>query len=169
MSKQEVAQGFMLFELIVCLAIVVIIIGLAAGNLSFLNRHLVATETEKLYAACLYMQRLAMVTGHEQQLLFDQKTQSYVYGATQQKLPAGVTFGFIPGIKGPPSSPFAPIRSAITFPDSKISFYPNGLIQAGTVYLSDQNTTCMYALSCPVSQVSYVRRYRYADGWKANA
>ncbi len=92
MSKSLVASGFMLFELIICLAIVVIIIGLAAGNLSFLNRHLVATETEKLYAACLYMQRLAMVKGKEQELLFDAKAQTYVYGATQQKLPVGGYF-----------------------------------------------------------------------------
>ncbi len=168
MSKSGVVHGFMLFEFMICLGIVVIIIGLAASNLSFLNRYLVATETEKLYATCLYMQRLAMVSGQEQQLIFDVGAQTYVYGATQQKLPVGVTFGFIPGIKGPPSAPLAPIRSAVTFPGSKISFYPNGLIQAGTVYLSDQHATCMYAISCPVSQVSYVRRYRYADGWQSN-
>lgn len=158
----------MLVDLLLCLAILVIIIGLAAGNLSFLNRHLVATETEKLYAACLYMQRMAMASGQEQQILLDQKTQTYVYGATEQKLPVGVIFGFIPGVKGPPSTPLTPIRSAITFPESTILFYPNGLIQPGTVYLTDKDATCMYALSCPVSQVSYVRRYRYADGWHSN-
>jgi len=163
------ASGFVLFELILVLGLLVIIIGLAMVNLSFLNRHLVATETEKLYATCLYMQRCAMVSGQEQQLAFDTQAQTYMYGVTRESLPVGVSFGFIPGVKGPPSSPSTPIHAAVTFTGSKISFYPNGLIQAGTVYLVDDKKQCMYALSCPVSQVSYVRRYHYANGWESCA
>ena len=67
---------------------------------------------------------------------------------------------------GSPGSPTHRIEKAITFPGSKIHFYPTGIISSGTAYLVDKNKQYMYALSNAVSQVSYLRFYRYDGGWK---
>ena len=58
------------------------------------------------------------------------------------------------------------IEKAITFPGYAIHFYPTGIISSGTVYLVDKKKKCMYALSNAVSQVSYLRLYRYDGRWK---
>ena len=85
------------------------------------------------------------------------------------KLPEVIKFGFLLGAKGPPSSPSTPINSGITFKKVednvyKALFYADGKIQAGTVYLIDKDQQFMMALTCPISQVSCIRKYRCDSG-----
>lgn len=85
------------------------------------------------------------------------------------KLPDAVKFGFLQGANGPPSSPGKPILSPITFKDIgsgmfKITFYTDGKVQPGTVYFIDKNKNFMMALTCPISQVSFIRKYKYNQG-----
>jgi len=81
-------------------------------------------------------------------------------------LPAKVFFGFMPGAKGPPASANKLILKSITFTNNRIIFYPTGIISAGTVYLIDQAKQVMYALSNGVSQISFLRTYRYNGSWQ---
>jgi len=76
-----------------------------------------------------------------------------------------IQFGIMPNIKGPPSSAHTLITKPISFKNNTLVCYPSGIISAGTIYMTD-NKQCMYALSCPVGYVSYLRKYRYANGWK---
>ena len=42
-------------------------------------------------------------------------------------------------------------------------FFKDGTVSAGIIYLIDKNKTAMYALSCGISSISYLRRYKYID------
>lgn len=98
-------------------------------------------------------------------MLLDETGNRYHCDGVWYNLPATIRFGFLPESKGPPSTPTRPIRSAITFPGKKVSCFPDGTIQAGTVYLVDDKKSSMYALTSGVSAVSFLRKYRYDGTW----
>lgn len=157
--------GFLLVELAIVLLAFCIVIGFTLSNFSYLNRILIHCELDKLHAAALYASRCAQVSNRECSLIFDVKNNGYTVQKHQEKLAKGVEFGFLQGAKGPPSIPHTPIKSAITYRGSHITFYPSGIMQAGTVYLIDEQKTMMYALSSPVAQYSFMRKYRYDAQW----
>ena len=103
--------------------------------------------------------------GKQETLYCDRNSNSYRYKNSMHILPASVCFGTAPGVKGPPSSPDFVISNPVTFKDSAIIFYPDGVIQAGAIYLTDNRKRCTYALSCAVSKVSYLRKYQYTNRW----
>ncbi len=164
--KKSSNWGFSLIEVMIVLALIALIMALVGANYSFLNRILVRSEVEKLCVICRYLQNGAVVKNTQQALAFDAANNTYAYNNQHHKLSAQVTFGFLPGTKGPPSSPQAAIKNPITFPKGKITFHPDGIISSGTVYLIDSSQQFMYALSSPISQVSYLRKYQYNKGWK---
>jgi len=84
----------------------------------------------------------------------------------EEKLLSGVQFGFIQGAKGPPAHPVSILSKPITFLEESITFHPDGIMQAGTIYLVNAHKTRMYAISNAVSQVSHVRKYRYDGSWR---
>ena len=103
-----------------------------------------------------YLQQRSIATLQPEILTFDEKTNSYTYTGPQNKLICTklgktVKFGFIHGVKGPPSLPTQPITKAITFSHSKekqaATFSPEGKISPGTVYLVDTNKRVMGALT----------------------
>jgi len=162
---KKLAQGFSLIELLIVLAIVAIIMGLAMTNLSFFDRILLRAELNKLQTTCLYAQRYAMTTNKKQILTIDKTNKSYRFNGRIEKLAPSIDFGFIAGTQGPPSSPHHAISSPITFKNETIVFEPNGIIQPGTIYLVDAKKQSMCALSSAVSQVSFLRKYRYDRKW----
>lgn len=162
---KKLIQGFSLVELLIVVAIVAIIVGLTMTNLSFFDRILLRAELNKLHATCVYAQRCAMAVNKKQVITFDKRNKAYTFNGHRQKLARVVDFGVIVGAKGPPSSPNQAIGSPITFKDEQIVFEPNGVIGAGTVYLVDAKKRSMCALSCGISQVSFLRKYRYDNKW----
>ncbi len=158
-------EGFTLIELMVVIALFAFITTLAMANISFLNRFIARTELDHLYMACRYMQHKACATHQEQTITFNLGNNSYSFAGHKHVLPVQIKFGVLPDSKGPPSAPRRAINKPITFKNNTVVCYPTGIIAAGTAYLTD-NKQCMYALSCPVSSVSYIRKYRYANGWK---
>lgn len=85
------------------------------------------------------------------------------------KLTPNITFGFIDKAKGPPSNPIKNIDKSISFDsinndEYKVTFCANGKIKPGTIYLIDKNKNYMVALTCPISQVSYIRKYSFNNG-----
>ncbi len=159
-------HAFSLIETIVTLALVCILATLTLANISFLNRSLIRSEIDKLYTACMYLQRRAQVTNTIQKLSFDCENNTYTVGNQEHQLPSGLMFGSMPGAKGPPSAPRVLIKKPSTFGRSMIEFYPDGIIKSGTIYLVDAKKQVMYALSSAVSQVSFLRKYQYDGRWK---
>ena len=158
-------KGFTLIEVTITLALFALIVSLTVANVSFLNKSTVSAEVDKLYSICRYLQRCAMLSNEKQELIFDEANGRYTFNGCTEELPAQIKFGIIPQIKGPPSSPKRQITSPITFKLSRIIFHPDGIIQPGTVYVTDNNQSCLYALSSSVAHVSYLRKYTYNGKW----
>ena len=125
----------------------------------------VRAELEHLYSVSYYLQRRALMLHKSQTLTFDRQTNSYQANGKKYRLSSQVRFGTANGVKGPPSSPETFITQPITFVNNSISFHPDGVIQAGAVYLTDSGKHCTYALSCSVSSVAYLRKYQYTNAW----
>jgi len=159
-------QGFTLIELAVVFALFLLLTILIQINSNFLNRLIIQSEIEKLYTICRYLQQCALVSNKEQALIINQDLKSYQYQNHTETLPVQVSFGFVSGTKGPPSCADNMIRSAITFTRNRIIFYPTGIISSGTIYLTDHVKQVMYALSNGVSQISFLRIYRYDGTWQ---
>lgn len=165
MKQSRTCNGFSLIEMMITVALFALLAGLVIAQSSYMNRALVATEIDRLYATCMYAQQCALVSNQEQSITFDKQTNSYSYQQTTHQLPHQLHFGCVPGAMGPPSTPTKPITSAITFINDCITVYPHGIIGSGTIYLTDASNQSMYALSCAVSTVSHLRVYRYDGAW----
>lgn len=158
-------SGFTLIELMIVVSIIALLVVLSISHFSFLDETIVHQEIEKLYASCKYAQQIALITGEEQIMQFDIAAKTYLFNGHKESLSRMVAFGYKDGTKGPPSSPAHAISHPITFKSSQIVFSPSGIIASGTIYLTDVKKQRMYALSAPVSQVSYLRKYRYDKKW----
>ena len=159
-------NGFTLIELMITVSLCALVLTLTLVNVYFLNRGIVRSEVDKLYSACMYLQQRALTSNTQQELVFNQEQNSYSYAGRAEKVRAPVTFGVIPHVKGPPSSPSKIVKFPITFKKGKILFYPDGIISSGTVYLSDSKKQFLYALSSGVGSVSHLRMYRYSGKWE---
>lgn len=159
-------HGFSLIEVMISLALFVFLATLCIVHGSYLQRLLVRSEIEKMYAICMYAQRYAILSNQTHVLIFDVKGQKYCFNGRTESLPRGVRFGSLPGVCGPPSTPHSKIKEPITFHAQRIVFHPDGIIQPGAVYLVDSEYRYMYAMSSAVAQVSYLRKYEYAAGWR---
>jgi prepilin-type N-terminal cleavage/methylation domain-containing protein len=159
-------NGFSLIECLITLAIVTLIIALASFNFSFYQRYILHTQVEKLYSLCIHLQQEAITHNQIVSLTLDEKNHCCSTGTQCMKLAQGIMFGFIPSSKGPPSSPTCLICKPITFEANIITFYPSGIIQAGTLYLCDERKKNMYALCNAPGHVSFLRKYRYDGKWQ---
>lgn len=163
--KKILYTGFSLIELMIVLVIVGLLALLMTSNTLFFNRTIMRAQLEQVYHLCHLARQTALATNMAQVIEFDLVTNSYSWGNRKESLPRSIRFGFIQGTKGPPANPTALLYTPITFAGNKITFYPDGIIQAGTLYMVDEHATTMYALSNAVSQFSYLRMYRYDDSW----
>lgn len=162
LDLKRLVKGFTLIELTIVLALILTIATLSVPSLWFLKRRTVLSQAEKLHTIFCYMQQLAVSCNKNLLLKFG--SSSYSYDNYEEKLPDGIEFGFKKGVKGPPSSPTIPINSGVSFVNSQVSFFANGKIQPGTVYLVDSAKNYLYAVTVPISQVSFIRKYRYSNG-----
>lgn len=177
MRKFVSYRAFSLIELMITMALVVVVISFTVPRTNFFARFLVQAEINKLYAVFSYLQQRALVSNQVQELSFDVSAQAYTFKTVQgrvttTRLPGSVRFGILDQVKGPPSSPTRPLEKAVTFPVRQgvptANFMTNGKITPGTVYVVDQHAQCLGALTCPISQVSYMRRYVYeGQRWKS--
>ena len=147
----------------VTMAIIAILVTITLPGLKFLKYQSIKTELDKLQTVCQLLQKKAVCTGQKQYLAFDAPNQGFIYEDHYEKLSPGVYFGYLAHVAGPPANPKGLITSAITFPKQKITFKANGTISAGTIYLVDQSKKLLYALTVPVSQVAFIRKYKYQN------
>jgi prepilin-type N-terminal cleavage/methylation domain-containing protein len=161
-------KAYSLIELMIVVSLICLLMSLTVSNVSFFKHGYARIELEKLYALCRYAQQKALMTNTAQTITFSPASNPpfYVFGNLQEPLPDSVIFGVPAGIKGPPATPTCVIDAPITFKNAQIIFYPDGIMSAGTVYISDADKKTAYALTCGVSQVSFLRAYRYDKGWR---
>ncbi len=162
-------SAYTLIELIITTSILIIIVGISIPQLIIDENLLLERELGRIYTTAFYLRQRAISTNSQQELFLNPEKQLFYYYENNKKylfnLHKLTQFGFLKGSKGPPSNPAMLIKSAITFDSStgsrKISFYPDGTSNAGTIYLINAKQTKMGALTCGVSQVFYGRRYLY--------
>jgi type II secretory pathway pseudopilin PulG len=159
-------QGFALLEFLIVIALCVLMASLVMSGSALFDQLLVRMEMDTLYTRILALQHRARLTNTDQALIFDVDANSYHDDTRLHHLTPPVCFGFPSAVKGPPSQPNAQLKSAVTFPENRIVVKPDGdVMSSGSVYLTDKNRQCLYALTISVAQVSYVRCYIYENGW----
>ena len=148
-------NGHTLIEVCLVLLLISFIAGLSLTVVQLPSSLQVRSELERLSTVITYLQRKAQIEQGTYSISFDEN--SYTADTTWQ-LSAG-KFGILPGVKGPPADPTRRIKEGC----KKLTIGPDG-ITAGTVYLTDGN--CLYALSSDASELSCLRKYRYAGKWE---
>ena len=164
-------KSFSLIELLVVLSIFSIILVLFISKFSFLNKFLLKNEIEKLYSDFYFLQQKAISKNEKQELFLELNNNLYFYNVLDKKVIRKfsnfIEFGFLKSVKGPPSCPRKYINKAVTFKkyDSfyKVEFFNNGIVSAGTIYLIDKNKKYMNALTVGVSNVFYIRKYKFVN------
>lgn len=160
---KHLSPAFTLIEISIVLALLMLIMTISLPGIWFLKQQAVACELEKLNMAFAYLQQAAITSNKNLSLKFDPSTNSYSYENYHEKLSKNIIFGTKEGIKGSPSTTNQILSNAITFVNNQVTFYANGKIQPGSVYLVDSAKQFMFALTVPVSQISFIRKYKYKD------
>lgn len=158
-------SGFIMTEVLVGLALILILGGITCAHISSYRYTCMQQQIALFALAWRQLQQSAMAQSRQQEMFFDEIDNRYKIDGIWHELPSTIRFGFLPESKGPPSHPTMPIRSAVTFPGKKVTCFTDGTIQAGTVYLIDDQKQSMYALTSGVSAVSFLRKYRYDGTW----
>ena len=133
------SHGYSLFECIIILALLSFIISLSSYFIGTTDTAIIRADLDRLYAVILFMQRKALLEGKACSIVFDLEKNQYV-ADRMYTLSSGVHFGVPAELLGPPSNPVTTISRPITWPENKITFYPDGSIKdaaisAGAVYL----------------------------------
>lgn len=157
-------SGFTLIELMIVVSLCCLSVAVVFNARALFHETSIRAEQDLLYATCLYLQQSAMATNQEQTLSLLEG--GYSFEDEHRSLHPDVRFGVRPGVKGPPSAPKKELKKPITFKNQCITFHPDGIIDAGTLYLTDKNHEHQYALSSGVGVVSHLRRYRYDSSWQ---
>src|SRR3990167_7814836 len=111
--------------------------GMAVNFIFYNDRSLVRYELDALYLNIMACQQKAYITGQQQEIVFDGEHNQYICGGVRYVLPKSVKFGYKDGMFGPPALPMGMIKHSVTFPHNILICYPDGILSAGTLYLTD--------------------------------
>lgn len=143
-------RGFTFLEVFCVLAIIGILSALAAPDLSALtNRLRLETVVRGVATDLREMKMRTILDRSNYTISFDPANNLYLLPGRSLKLPAGIRFGFGPGVLGPPSNPVQPPDAdGVTFSLNRAAFYSQGSNSLGTIYLlNDENQTMAISLS----------------------
>ena len=154
-------KGCLLLEMLIVLALIILVGSLGVMSISWYDRYLVRLEIERLYATIMLVHQSACNTQKPQEIIIQSNENCYRTSYGKDELIKGVLFGVMAGVKGPPSLPVHFLTKPVSFARNCITCYPDGVIDAGTVYLTNKSKSCLYALSCGVAQEPYIRCYYY--------
>jgi len=158
--------GFTLIELAIVLSILILIVAITLPRLVSDDRMIIVNELNSLYTAVLEVQHKALVSNTQQVLTIDINKHCYHWLGKSHSLHHSNQFGYLSGVKGPPSNPTMPLQNSCSFYKHQIVFYPDGHIDPGSVYMIGLKSNLMYALCIGISQVSFVRKYYFNRTWK---
>lgn len=162
-ATRALIQGFSFFELMIVIALLAFICSLSISLGKRFQASAVCTELDRLAAVFIFMQRKALLESAACIIVFESASNSY-QADHYNTLSPGVYFGILPGVLGPPANPTVKLTDAITFPYHTATFYPDGTIAAGAIYLTDKKSV-LYALTTDASAVTHIRCYCYRKGW----
>lgn len=155
--------GFSVLEIMIVVSLIATVLGICYFNIpNYLYVHI---ELDRIYSLCKLVQHRARVDGCTYEIIFDEKKGTIKTPFIEDVLTDGVEFGIINNVYGPPSSPAYPLKKAITFLGSRVRCNADGMMQAGTIYITDKKRQCLYALTIGVSPIPYLRRYVYKHSW----
>jgi len=143
-------RGFTFLEVIFVLAIIGILSALAVPDLSaFTNRLRLETVVRGVATDLRELKVRATLERSDYTISFDPANNLYDLPGRRLTLPAGLKFGFGPGVLGPPSNPVqTPDADGVTFPSNRVTFYSQGSNSLGTIYLfNNENRTMAISLS----------------------
>ncbi len=152
----------MLFELMVVTSLVLFVCGIVF--LSYSSSKRISFVRESSFLKILFRTAItrALCVKSDQQIIIDPEGAALWYDGQRYPLAEGYLFDVLPGTYGPPSLPKKLVKQAITFKDNRIIAYPDGTMQAGTLYITNNQT--QYAITTPVSAFTYMRVYHYHNG-----
>lgn len=153
------ANGFMLFELLVVMAIVALCCAIGFMTYSPLKSGSFACDIALISLLFHTAATRAVALKTEQELIFDDQDSSLYFDGQKYKLHEPFVFGVLPDIYGPPSAPTKLVTQPITFINKKARIYKDGTVQSGTLYIKDGEN--QYAITTPVSAFTHIRAYRY--------
>lgn len=163
-------KSFSLIELLAVIFVIIILLIFTAPKFSFFNKFILKNEVDKIFTLFSYLQQKAIASNTQQEIIFNLQEDSYLMNlqSKKNKLAYIVKFGFLSNSYGPPSDPTKLIQDAITFKKIaenkfKLIFHPDGKIEPGSIYFVDKDYKNMLALTIPVSNVSYIRKYEYKN------
>ena len=165
-------RGFSLFELLITLAVIVIFATLTIPKLTFINKFILQNEVDKIFTTFSYLQQKAIATNTPQELFFYLNKNEYSFIEKNSNklyvLPSKVSFGVLQNVLGPPARPKKIIKNPISFNKLddgvfKVTFFTDGNISSGSVFLIDEDKKNLMSLSCPVSPFSCIRKYKYEN------
>lgn len=159
-------RGFSLIEVMIVLALITLIASFVFMNISVLLKTTTQCALQELRATLYYMQYQAYTEHKPIKLLLDIENNTYSCKGETHSLIKPLRFGVMKEVKGPPTHPTVYLTKPITFKNDSITFHPQGIMESGTVYLIDERSNVLYALTCGVSVVSFLRVYRYDKSWK---
>lgn len=168
-------KGFSLLELIIVLSLLMLMLNLGISINYNISQWFIRAEIDKLYTICNALSYRAQLERQEQVLKFLPEANSYSFNNKTdkiekiEKLSEQVVFGVVTKAKGPPSQPNKNLVSCCTFKNNMIYFGPDEILNSGSIYITDRQQKCLYALTIPVSSVHYIRIYSYnfdINRWK---
>jgi hypothetical protein len=165
-SIKTIKDGFLLTECMIGLALMILCTYCVHEVWSTFHRIIVRNELDILTATCFMCQHAASLDGTVRHIRCDIAKNAYRYGNAFYQLPPQVRFAILPGLRGPPGAPRWSPQQPVTFVKNTIACFRKGIMQSGTVYLTDVGGKCQFALSNAVGSTYYMRKYTYNNGWK---
>lgn len=177
MKLGESGKAFSLIETMLAISIVALLATIAIPRITNLHSNLIISELRTIEMVIRFLQQKALASNHEQELIIDTQHNTYTYKTSfppkEMTIPLNrqLMFGVMPNIKGPPAKPEGVLTSPCTFEQIrtkpgcyKIIIFSNGKVSSGTIYMTDYDKQYLGALTCPISQVSWMRVYSYENG-----
>ncbi len=156
-------HGYSLLEICIVLLLIALVTTFGVSSVRFLNNFSVNAALHTIRATCKQLQQRAQSTQATQTLTVDQKNNCLRHDHGTIKLNNTIQINTLNDVLGPPGSPRNKITNAVTFKHNVITFYKNGSISGGTIYLTDNGNSYQYALSNSIGSVPTLQLYRWHD------
>jgi len=152
--------AFSLLELMIVIALFSLVSMISIGSYQSYHRFLISVELNQLRLLLLCLRYKAMALHSTISVLLNPAQHSYTFDNQAHHMRCAL-FNYLPGTMGPPAYPHQMIVKAITFDHDRINFYADGSVSAGTLYVTDKQNSCMYALTIAVNEFFNIRIYSY--------
>lgn len=154
-------SGATLWELLLYGTLIAIVYA-GAIQITWVWQHsLLYAQVHAICMLCNYARQCALHSLSGKVVFFDIKTNSCRCEEMQEQLAPGICFGTASIVYGPPRNPIKVVHKPVTFVGERMVCYPSGIMQSGTVYLTDCYKRATYAISNAVSTFSHMRMYHW--------